>query len=219
MKGVLHSMENTSTYFQFKDSAIRKFVFEVLRISANLLVEFDIRNLERANYDGGVIFAANHLSAYDAIMMQLVIPRTLCFMSKAELFQNPLGAWFFNRLGSFPVKRGEFDRQAILHARKVLESGMALMMFPEGTRTYGKGMVAARTGTAHFAMRTKCPILPVALDGSERILKNGLRKTKVRITFCKAILPDEQENAGDLTERMMHAIAVELPAGLRGVYS
>ena len=83
--------------------------------------------------------------------MQLVIGRPLCFMSKAELFKIPLFAWGLNRLGSFPVKRGEFDRQSILNASSVLESGLALMMFPEGTRTYGKGH--GRGAQRHGAFR------------------------------------------------------------------
>ncbi len=212
-------MSDKNGEFIFQDNRFRRLAFRFLRTSMNLLVDFRIHSPENMVNEGAVIFAANHLSSFDAIIMQLVIERPLCFMSKAELFKFPLFAWGLNRLGSFPVKRGEFDRQSILNAGNVLDAGLALMMFPEGTRTYGKGMVEARSGTAHFAMRNHCRIVPVAISGTERILKQGLRKTTVEISFCDSILPEETETAGQLTARLMRIIAGRVPEPLRGFYA
>lgn len=212
-------MSNKSGQFIFRDSGFRKLAFEFLRTSMGLFTEFQIHHPENMVKNGAVIFAANHLSSFDAIILQLVIQRPLCFMSKAELFVFPPFAWGLNRLGSFPVKRGEFDRQSMLNASGVLAAGLALMMFPEGTRTYGKGMVEARSGTAHFAMRSHCRIVPVAISGAEKILKSGLHKTLVEITFCDPIQPEEKETAGQLTTRLMRSIAGRVPEPLRGFYA
>ena len=165
------------------------------------------------------MFAANHVSGIDAILMQIAIPRPLCFMSKAELFHNPIVAWFFNQIGSFPVKRGEFDRQSILNAKGVLDDGLALMMFPEGTRTFGKGMVEARSGTAHMAMRNHCAVIPAGLSGAEDMFKHGLKRAHIQIRFGEKIEPGDQENAGQLTTRIMKGIAAMLPPELRGFYA
>ncbi len=185
----------------------------------SFLTIIEVEHPERAEQKGSVMFASNHLSSYDGIILQLVIPRTICFMSKAELFRNPLARWFLNMAGSFPVKRGEFDRQAMLNAKNVMESGFPLMMFPEGTRTYGRGMVEARSGTAHLAMRNHCTIIPVALEGSQNILKNGLKRTKVRVIFYEPVEPDEKETARALTDRLMRVVASRLSEPLRGFYA
>jgi len=212
-------MDKDKNGFIFKNTGFRILAMVLLKLLMGLFAEYEIKNPEKAVKNGAVMLAANHLSAFDAIIMQLVIQRPLCFMSKAELFRNPLLAWVLNQLGSFPVKRGEFDRQAMLNAKSVLGSGLALMMFPEGTRTFGKGMVEARSGTAHLAMRNNCRIVPVAISGAEKIMKNGLRKARVEITFCEPIQPGADENAGQLTIRLMRAIAAHLPANLRGFYA
>lgn len=212
-------MKKLTKNYKFKNSVFRKIVYQLLKLFMSLVVEYEVEHPGRAGYDGAVLFAANHVSNYDGIIMQMVIPRMLCFMSKAELFRNPLMGWVFNKIGSFPIKRGEFDRQAIINARGVLDSGLALMMFPEGTRTFGKGMIEARTGTAHLAMRAGCPVIPVALANVENIHKKGLRKTRVKIIFCEVIKPGEKETASELTSRLMETIAAHLPENLRGFYA
>ena len=205
--------------YEFKNSGFRKFVLILLKVFMGLIVDLEIENADFAAYDGSIMYSANHVSNYDGILLQLAIGRPLCFMSKAELFRNPVFGWVLNKIGSFPIRRGEFDRQAIINAKGILDSGLALMMFPEGTRTFGKGMVEARTGTAYLAMRAKCPIVPIALVGVEDILKNRFRKTRVRVIFCERIIPGEKETAGELTSRLMRIIAEHLPQHLRGYYA
>jgi len=68
-------------------------------------------------------------------------------------------------------------------------------------------------------MRSHCRIVPVAISGAEKIMKNGLRKARVQITFCEPIQPGVDENAGQLTIRLMRVIAAQLPASLRGFYA
>jgi 1-acyl-sn-glycerol-3-phosphate acyltransferase len=212
-------MKTTKDNFQFEDSGFRRFILQFLTIIMKRIANIDVIHPERIVPDGAIMVAANHITSTDAILLQVVIPRILCFMSKAELFQNPLSAWFFNKIGSFPVKRGEFDRQSLLNAKNVLDSGLALMMFPEGTRTFGRGMIQARSGSAHLAMRNGCAILPVAILGAENILKHGLKKVNVTVEFGLLISPGEYETAQALTQRLMKAIAAMLPEGYRGVYS
>ena len=212
-------MKTIKDNFQFEDNGFRRLILQFLKIIIKRIAIIDVIHPEWIVPNGAIVVAANHISAIDAILLQVVIPRTLCFMSKAELFQNPLSAWFFNKIGSFPVKRGEFDRRSLLNAKKVLDSGLALMMFPEGTRTFGQGMTEARSGSAHLAMRNDSAILPVAISGAENILKHCLKKANVTVEFGPLIRPGENETAQALTVRLMRAIAVMLPEGYRGVYS
>ena len=132
-------MSNISGQFIFRDSGFRKLAFGFLRTSMGLVAEFQIHHPENMVDNGAVIFAANHLSSFDAIILQLVIQRPLCFMSKAELFAFPPFAWGLNRLGSFPVKRGEFDRQSMLNASGGTGGGAGFDDVPGGYAHLWKG--------------------------------------------------------------------------------
>lgn len=107
---------------------------------------------------------------------------------------------FLYQFGAFPVQRGVFDRRALQQARRILNAGHILGMFPEGTRTYGNGMVSAKSGTAYLAIQGKCPVIPVAIDGAQNILENIFKKTQVKINICTQIFPIEETNPQSLTK-------------------
>jgi 1-acyl-sn-glycerol-3-phosphate acyltransferase len=122
-------------------------------------------------------------------------------------------------LGAFPVFRGEKDQWAMRHAQKVLEHRQVLAMFPEGSRSKGRGLRAGKTGVARLAIQNNCPILPVAVDGSHRMFRQFPRRTHIKITIGEPIYPHPGETTLGLTDRMMFTIADILPEELRGVYA
>ena len=172
-----------------EESALRKFFLFLIKPILSCVAILQIIGVEKIPRFGKVIIASNHLSAFDGLILQLIIPRPLFFMGKVEVFKNPFSAWFMRQLGVFPVRRGVFDRDAIINACKVLDSGLALVMFPEGTRTYGKGLVPAKNGVSHIAVKTNSPILPVTIIGAEMILKHFFRRVLVRVIIHNPINP------------------------------
>ena len=155
----------------------------------------------------------------DVIPMQLALPRVIFFMGKAELFKFPLVDIVFRNCGAFPVYRGEKDAWAMRHARRVLDHGQTLGMFPEGHRSKGKGLGAAKTGAARLAIEAGCPILPMAIAGSDQFFKSFPHRTRVTVTFLPLLLPSPNDDPTELTDRLMFAIASALPENLRGVYA
>jgi len=122
-------------------------------------------------------------------------------------------------LGAFPVHRGEKDAWAIRHAAKVLENGQLLSMFPEGTRSKGGGLRVAKTGSARLAIENKCPIVPMAVVGTDQFFKRFPRKTPVTIRLLPPVLPHPIDTPLSLTDRLMFALASGLPEEMRGVYA
>ena len=116
---------------------------------------------------GPVILASNHRSNMDPVLLASAVKRPLSFMAKAELFVGPLG-WIMRWIGQFPVRRGGIDREALRRTDAVLARGSMLGLFPEGTR--GDGTFAAvHPGLAYIVVRQRCPVLPVAIFGTERV--------------------------------------------------
>ena len=174
--------------------------------------------MENLPVAGGAIVACNHVSFFDGFALQLALPRPIFFMGKEENFKNPFLRFFMYQIGAFPVKRGTYDRGALDQAMRILRSGEILGMFPEGTRTYGKGLVEAKGGAAILAIKMNCSIVPIALAGTQNLLKRGLQRAEVTVTVCPPVIPDKEMTPVELTQKYMQVIADHLPSALRGIY-
>jgi 1-acyl-sn-glycerol-3-phosphate acyltransferase len=206
-------------HYPLTETRFHKFMVALAHWVFKPIMVMDIRGLENLPVDGAAIVAANHLTNFDVFPLQLVLPRPLFFMGKAELFQiGPLHA-VFRQMGGFPVYRGEGDAWALEHSTRILAAGQLLAMFPEGTRSRGEGLSVAKTGVARLAIETGSPILTVSIDGSQRFFKQFPRRNQVRVVIAPSIYPRKNESAISLTEKMMYTMAANLPAELRGVYA
>jgi len=116
---------------------------------------------------GPVILASNHRSNLDPVLLAAAVRRPVAFMAKVELFVWPLG-WILRFIGQFPVQRGGIDREALRRTSAVLARGGVLGLFPEGTRGDGS-FASVHPGLAYILLRERCPVLPVAIFGTERV--------------------------------------------------
>ncbi|RKR87924.1 1-acyl-sn-glycerol-3-phosphate acyltransferase [Micromonospora pisi] len=140
---------------------------------------------------GPVILASNHLSFFDSIVIPLMAPRRVVFLTKAEYFQGRglrgrLVRWFFTAIGSVPVQRGaNRAAQASLDAAlEVLTAGDAFGIYPEGTRSLDGRLYRGRTGVGWLALTARVPVVPVALKGTDRIQPVGNRLPRIsRVTI------------------------------------
>ena len=94
-------------------------------------------------------------------------PRTIYFMAKVEAHRVPgLGA-FIRAFGTFPVRRGESDRDAVRTMRAIVRDGLALGLFAEGTRQRSGVPGELQPGAAMVALQEDVPVIPVAIHGSQ----------------------------------------------------
>lgn len=113
---------------------------------------------------GPAILAVNHSHNIDGPMLMGTAPRPVHFLIKKEAFVGPLDPFLLG-IGQLKVDRSSADRTAISNALGVLDTGGVLGIFPEGSR--GEGDFASlRAGLAYFAVRSRAPIVPVAVLGS-----------------------------------------------------
>jgi len=205
--------------FYFTDTPQRRALIGIARSCFKLIMTMEVTGLENFPRQGAVIVAANHVTNFDVFPMQFVLPRPIFFMGKAELFKNPLMDVILRNLSGFPVHRGEKDVWAMRHAAKVLEHGQTLGIFPEGKRSKGKGLSVAKTGAARLAIEANCPMVPMAVVGSDQFFKQFPHRTCVQIKILPPLMPHPGESPLALTDRLMFRLAQALPESMRGVYA
>ena len=206
-------------HFAFHATLFRRMLVAFLRPVFHLVMKLETSGLEHLPPDGPVVIACNHVTNFDVFPMQLSLPRPIFYMAKAELFKFPLMDAVLRNLGAFPVYRGEKDAWAMSHARKVLQQGQLLGMFPEGTRNKGRGLGVAKTGTARMAIETKSPVVPMVLVGTDGFFKRFPHRAHVTVRLLPPLLPYPGETPLALTDRLMFTMAAALPEDMQGVYA
>jgi 1-acyl-sn-glycerol-3-phosphate acyltransferase len=198
----------------------------LVRMLFSLLTRWQVKGKENVPSQGPLLVVANHLNLSDPPLLGVSLGRKAIFMAKEELFRSRLSAYFIGSFGSFPVHRGKLDREAIRQAQQVLAKGVALVMFPEASRSKSAQLQPAFPGSVLIASRSGVPILPVGISGTEKIkgLFWILRRPRITVNIGRPFyLPpaDSKLTKVELAEQtyfMMERVAELLPPEYRGVY-
>ncbi len=145
--------------------------YGLLWLPIKIFFRLEVKGKNNLSSSQPVIIASNHKSYIDPIVLGLAIKQPISFMAKEELFKYPIFNLVIKALYAFPVKRGEIDREAIRKGLEKLEKGFNLGIFPEGTRISGKELAPFKKGIYLFIKSKKYPVLPVAIKGTDRLIK------------------------------------------------
>lgn len=203
----------------------------VARAVTRVRVEGDLEGIPR---EGPVILAANHASNADPVVvgawLSPKLGRRMHWLGKRELFDWPFFGWLARTGGVHPVDRETADLDAFRLARRILDEGHVLMVFPEGTRSPDGSLQHAKDGVAMLALRTGAPIVPIAVAGSDRVWPRGRKLPRIggRIVVRVGRPFKLLEEGGSTrsraaktaaTGRLMGRIGALLPSRQRGVYA
>ncbi|KAA8826073.1 1-acyl-sn-glycerol-3-phosphate acyltransferase [Bifidobacterium reuteri] len=183
-----------------------------------------VSGLNNVPRTGGAIIAANHLAVIDDALIPITCPRMVHFMGKAEYFEGKgikgkFKKWWFTSVGVFPVDRsgGNKSLGALEHAREIIEDGHLFGIHIEGTRSPDGRMYKGHTGVARLALETGCPIVPVALIGSDKLQPIGTtipKKGKTQVKYGKPI-EVSRKAADEITHAELRELTDRVSAAIR----
>jgi 1-acyl-sn-glycerol-3-phosphate acyltransferase len=186
---------------------------------ARIRVEVEGRELIPANT--ACIFMANHVSNLDPPALIPNIPgRTSAFL-KQSLMGIPVLGWGFKLAEFVPVERSgdrESAQESVATARQVLEKGIHITTFVEGTRSLDGRMLPFKKGPFYLAMETGAPCIPVSIWGTEKMMAKGSMRVvpgTAHVVFHDPLSPANYETREDLMEAVRVAIASGLPEWMR----
>ncbi len=181
-------------------------------------MKYTVLGTENVPKDTPVLYAANHRSLLDAALGYIAVPNLTGFVAKKEIRKVPfLNLWMYNVnclfLDRSDIKAG---LKVILTCIDYIKDGYSIFIAPEGTRSHEKDPLPFKDGSLKPAQKTGCPIIPVAITGTDDLFENHkpwLRKTKVILEFGKPIYlneldPEVQKHPGAyVREKVMELLA------------
>ncbi|RDL45434.1 1-acyl-sn-glycerol-3-phosphate acyltransferase [Marinomonas piezotolerans] len=140
------------------------------------------------------VYIGNHQNNYDLFTFSHVVPRGVVTVGKSSLRWLPFFGWLYWASGNFLIHRQDRDKaiatigQIVANMR---ESGLSIWMFPEGTRSRGRGWLPFKRGAFHAAIQAQVPIIPVVCSSTHAQVKlNRLNNGAVKVEVLDPIYTD-----------------------------
>ncbi|PYL73224.1 MAG: 1-acyl-sn-glycerol-3-phosphate acyltransferase [Verrucomicrobia bacterium] len=191
--------------------------YNLSRVIGRLCFRLRIMHRERMIQTGPVILAMNHQSYLDPPLAGIACNRAIYFLARRTLMDLPLFRWLLPKLNVIPVNQEGIDRSALKALIRVLKSGNAALVFPEGARTLDGNLQPAQPGVGLVIAKTLAPVVPMRIFGAHQALPRGgggLHFVPITIVVGEPIFftPVERESPAtnryeQISQRVMDAIA------------
>ncbi len=200
------------------------------RVVVRLLTRTVVSGQEHLPRSGPLLIVINHLGHLDAPVLIAALPYSPEAIALSDLFHVPVTGQLLRLYGVIPVHRDVFDRTVVQTALSVLCQGKVLILAPEARMSVTGALETARGGAAYLALKSRAPILPVALTGTANARFYGewkrLHRPRVTVAIGEPFaLPDlptrgavRRRSLAEASTIIMTRLAELLPAEYRGVY-
>jgi cytidylate kinase len=140
-----------------------------------------ITGSENLEFKENFLFASNHLSYADPPIVGCTLNREVWFVAKKELFRNRLFAWLIRTYHAVEIDREEISRTSIKMLLGLLQKGLSVLMFPEGTRSLDGELGELKSGLGFVARLSGTTIIPVYASGTNELKQCFLRRKKLEV--------------------------------------
>ena len=180
-------------------------------------IKIEISGLENIPSGRSCIFMSNHVSNLDPPVELPLLPGRSSVLLKQELMSIPILGKAMRLAKFVPVERGsrrDAAQASVEAAADALRSGLHILVYPEGTRSLDGRLSTFKKGPFFLAQETQAPIIPIALSGTQTMMRKGsnaITPGLARIRVLPAIEPSKYETREQLMEAVRSAMAEALP--------
>jgi 1-acyl-sn-glycerol-3-phosphate acyltransferase len=184
------------------------------KITKILGFDVEVRIPESVKDIGPVIYVANHQNSYDVFTMANAVQPSTVSVGKKSLKWIPIFGQMYWLTGNILIDRKNTSKAMgfiNLTATKIKEKKLSIWMFPEGTRSRGRGLLPFKTGAFRTAALANVPIVPICASNQEGTIKLGRWDNgKIIIEFLDPIYisentPASVRSAADQAYKLMKA--------------
>jgi 1-acyl-sn-glycerol-3-phosphate acyltransferase len=160
---------------------------------------------------------SNHCGYFDIVLILATVGRQVGFIAKKELIFVPLINFWILLIGGFFIDRTSVRKSlaTIKTGAKRIQKGESILIFPEGHRSKGQGLLPFHSGSFKLATEAGAPIIPISITGTYEVFEKTGRVTAapVRIVFGKPVLTRDIP-AGDRRQALSDQVRELIAAGL-----
>jgi 1-acyl-sn-glycerol-3-phosphate acyltransferase len=161
--GIANALVATYIFLLVPEYLLRFFAW----VASHLIYRFEIRGEEHIPATGPAILVANHVTYVDAVLLMAASPRPIRFIMDHQIFRVPVLGWMFRLGKAIPIAPQKVDpvvyERAFAEARRVLDEGDLLCIFPEGTLTRDGRLQPFKGGIMKILQTHPVPVVPIAL--------------------------------------------------------
>jgi 1-acyl-sn-glycerol-3-phosphate acyltransferase len=186
-------------------------------------IRIEINGLENIPAGRSCIFMSNHVSNLDPPVLIPLLPGRSSVLLKKELMNIPILGRAMRMAKFVPVERGsrrDAAKASVEAAADALRSGLHILVFPEGTRSLDGRLSTFKKGPFFLAEETQAPIVPIALSGTQTMMRKGssaITPGVARIQVLPAIEPSTYGTREELMAAVRSEIAEALPPAMKPV--
>ena len=134
-------------------------------------IQYRVQGMDNLPTDGqGVVLLVKHQSTYETFLMPSIMPRPLAYVFKKELLKVPFFGWSIGALDMIHIDRAQGSRafhKVVEQGKRLLDQGIWVIMFPEGTRVNRGEVGDYKTGATRLAIMTGASVVPVAVTSAK----------------------------------------------------
>jgi 1-acyl-sn-glycerol-3-phosphate acyltransferase len=150
-----------------------------------LFFPFKVIGRENIPRKGNFVYASNHRSNLDPVLLGLTVTFRISYMAKEELFRNKFFRWvLMNFSSAFPLKREGADIGALKESIRRLKHDSPVVVFPQGTRILDDEALSeenAQEGVGFLVAKSGVPVVPAKIIDSDKVLPPGARWFRRRL--------------------------------------
>lgn len=140
------------------------------------------------------VYVANHQNNYDLFTFSHVVPHGVVTVGKSSLRWLPFFGWLYWASGNFLIHRHDRNK-AIATIGEIVENmrdtGLSIWMFPEGTRSRGRGWLPFKRGAFHAAIQAQVPIIPIVCSSTHKqVALNRMNNGPVKVEIMDPIFTE-----------------------------